>query len=187
MAELADLGEKREVLLGVTIPERPGSFKEFCTAIGPRSITEFNYRVSSQISAEVFVGIRVQEAEKEKKLLFKRLVSKGYKAIDLSENELAKTHIRFMVGGRYTKENERLYRFEFPERPGALLKFLTRLGDDWNISLFHYRNHGAPYGRVLAGIEIRPDQIEEFTSALRELKITYFDETENDAYNLFLK
>ncbi|MEC8147720.1 MAG: threonine ammonia-lyase, biosynthetic [Pseudomonadota bacterium] len=187
VAELADLGEKREVLLGVTIPERPGSFKEFCTAIGPRSITEFNYRVSSQISAEVFVGIRVQEAEKEKKLLFKRLVSKGYKAIDLSENELAKTHIRFMVGGRYTKENERLYRFEFPERPGALLKFLTRLGDDWNISLFHYRNHGAPYGRVLAGIEIRPDQIEEFTSALRELKITYFDETENDAYNLFLK
>ena len=140
VAELADLGEKREVLLGVTIPERPGSFKEFCTAIGPRSITEFNYRVSSDSLAEVFVGIRVQEAEKEK-IIFAKLISKGYKVIDLSENELAKTHIRFMVGGRYTKRNERLYRFEFPERPGALLKFLTHLGDDWNISLFHYRNH----------------------------------------------
>ncbi len=187
VAELADLGEKREVLLGVTIPERPGSFKEFCTAIGPRAITEFNYRVSSDSLAEVFVGIKVQEAEKEKKIIFEKLVAKNYKVIDLSENELAKTHIRFMVGGRYTKKNERLYRFEFPERPGALLKFLTHLGDDWNISLFHYRNHGAPYGRVLAGIEIESEKKEDFTKALAQLEITYFDETKNDAYELFLK
>ena len=115
------------------------------------------------------------------------MVSKGYKAIDLSENELAKTHIRFMVGGRYTKENERLYRFEFPERPGALLKFLTRLGDDWNISLFHYRNHGAAYGRILVGIQVDDDDLPNFQTDLDDIGYTYFNETDNPAFSLFLK
>ena len=187
VAELADLGEKREVLLGVTIPERPGSFKEFCTAIGPRAITEFNYRVSSDSLAEVFVGIKVQEAEKEKKIIFEKLIAKNYKVIDLSENELAKTHVRFMVGGRYTKKNERLYRFEFPERPGALLKFLTHLGDDWNISLFHYRNHGSAYGRVLCGIQVPRAERQKFKGFLGKLNYPYWPESQNAVYKTFLR
>jgi threonine dehydratase len=187
VAERAEVGEHREALLAVSIPERPGSFREFCQALGSRSITEFNYRYADARDAHVFAGIKLTDGLAEKELLVEQLRGNGYPVTDLTENEMAKGHVRYMVGGRASgTRNELLFRFEFPERPGALLRFLTRMGSRWNISLFHYRNHGAAYGRVLVGIQVPPEEAARFQSFLDELGYTYWDETLNPAYGLFL-
>jgi threonine dehydratase len=158
IAERAAIGEQREILLAVEIPEEKGSFRNFCEAIGRRSITEFNYRYSNSSKAHIFVGVELHHGYAERQELIDELSSLGYRLEDLSDNEVAKLHIRHMVGGPATGiENERLFRFEFPERPGALLDFLQAVGTDWNISLFHYRNHGSDYGRILAGIQVPPE------------------------------
>jgi len=186
VAERSEMGEKREALFAVTIPEKPGSFLTFCELLGQRAITEFNYRISSREEAHVFVGIRIQDVA-ENETIQSQLESHGYPVIDLLENELAKLHIRHMVGGKsHLVENEVLYRFEFPERPGALLDFLTQLAGRWNISLFHYRNHGAAFGRVLAGLEVPESDMDSFRSFLDSLGYSYVDERENPAFRLFL-
>ena len=188
IAELAELGEKREVLVGATIPERPGSFRAFCHALGPRSITEFNYRYSDHEHATVFAGIRVRDVDTEKATIFENLASKGFGVIDITDDDLAKMHIRYMVGGHGGGvSNERLFRFEFPERPGALLRFLNQISDRWNISLFHYRNHGAAYGRVLMGIQVAAKEAGDFEGFLSRLDMEYTEETGNPAYDLFLR
>ncbi|MEQ8660630.1 MAG: threonine ammonia-lyase, biosynthetic [Gammaproteobacteria bacterium] len=187
IAELAELGEKREVLIGATIPERAGSFRDFCHALGPRLITEFNYRYADTRSATVFAGVQVRDREHERRLLIENLREKGYQPIDMTDDDVAKMHVRFMVGGHGGGvEHERLLRFEFPERPGALLRFLSHLGGRWNISLFHYRNHGAAYGRVLMGIQVPPAEEAAFEALLGELDMRYEDESDNPAYRLFL-
>ena len=187
VAERAELGEKREALLAVTIPERPGSFREFCDAIGNRPITEFNYRYADKVNAQVFAGVKLSNAVQERNELLQELQDQHYAVTDLSDNELAKVHLRFMVGGHAQGvENELLYRFRFPESPGALLHFLTRIGDQWNISLFHYRNHGSDFGRVLVGIQVARDECAEFRSFLKNLGYDYWDETDNPAYQRFL-
>ena len=189
VAERSELGEGREVLLAVTIPEQPGSFKHFCEAIGNRAITEFNYRysVTNNNDAHIFAGVKLTEGHEEKKLLLQSLHNAGYSVLDLSDNELSKVHLRFMVGGHgHGANDEVLYRFIFPERPGALLHFLTSLGDDWNISLFHYRNHGSDFGRVLVGIQIPEDERDDFCSFLDKLGYEWKEETENPVYQLFL-
>jgi threonine dehydratase len=186
VAERAEVGEARETLLAVTIPERPGAFREFCSAIGKRVVTEFNYRLSGRGEAHIFVGIAI-ESRQDASALREGLVQSGYETIDLTNNELAKLHIRHMVGGRSsTAEHEQLYRFEFPERPGALLRFLDALGGRWNISLFHYRNHGADPGRVFAGFEVPPADAEAFQAFLTALGYHHECETGNPAYRLFL-
>ncbi len=188
VSERSELGENSECLLAVSIPEQPGSFHKFCHSIGQRSITEFNYRYSDQNNAQVFAGIKLNESDGEKQKLIERIGNHGYEVLDMSDNELAKSHIRYMVGGHANNaQNELLYRFIFPERPGALYRFLTRLGHQWNISMFHYRNHGAAYGRILAGIQVPPEEFAEFESFLVELEYPYWAETENPAYDLFLK
>jgi threonine dehydratase len=187
VAERAELGEQREALLAVTIPERPGSFREFCQAIGKRNVTEFNYRYAHHQQAQIFVGLGLREGRGEKQGLIVHLRSLGYPVVDMSDNEMAKLHVRFMVGGHAPgMDNEMLYRFQFPERPGALLRFLTRMGHRWNISLFHYRNHGAAYGRVLAGIQVPPAERGRFQVYLKELGYPYWCEHGNPAYKLFL-
>ncbi len=187
IAELAELGEQREALLGVTIPERPGSFRAFCHALGPRSITEFNYRYADSRAAQVFAGVQLRHGVAEKNGLIALLAEKGYPVVDLSSNEMAKLHIRYMVGGHAgTVQDELLYRVEFPERPGALLHFLNALGERWNISLFHYRNHGAAYGRVLIGIQVPQDQRPELRRFMASIGLSHAEETENAAYALFL-
>ncbi|MDA1107682.1 MAG: threonine ammonia-lyase, biosynthetic [Proteobacteria bacterium] len=188
VAERAELGEQREALLAVTIPERPGSFREFCDALGNRSITEFNYRYHDPAEAHVFAGIQMHDGPAEKLALIERLRARGYPVLDLSDNEMAKLHIRYMVGGhtRPRVANEILYRFEFPERPGALLHFLNRIGQRWNISLFHYRNHGAAYGRVLVGVQVPPAERAAFQTFLDEVGYTCREESGNPAYDLFL-
>jgi threonine dehydratase len=186
VAERAELGEKREAILGVTIPERPGSFKAFCELIGNRSITEFNYRLADPQQAHIFVGLQMADPAEIEPLLA-RLRAEGLAAVDLSDNEMAKLHVRHLVGGRAPSvTNERIYRFEFPERPGALLRFLDHMSRGWNISLFHYRNHGADYGRVLAGIQVPPEDQAEFQAFLEGLGYPFVDEGENPAYRLFL-
>ncbi|MCV6638878.1 threonine ammonia-lyase, biosynthetic [Candidatus Albibeggiatoa sp. nov. NOAA] len=185
--ERTEVGEQRESLLAVKIPERPGSFRQFCHTIGQRSITEFNYRYADNEQAVVFAGIRLSDGLEEKQRLIKKLSDKDYSVIDLSDNEMAKSHIRHMVGGHAVNlHDERLYRFEFPERPGALLHFLTNMGQHWNISLFHYRNHGAAYGRVLVGIQVPDTELEAFHAFLIRLGYTYWEESNNLAYQLFL-
>ncbi len=187
VAERAELGERREALIGVTIPERPGSFRTFCQAIGTRSITEFNYRFADPQRAHVFVGLSLQKADEEKDSLIARLREREYPVTDMTDNEMAKLHVRHMVGGHTDGvHHERIYRFEFPERPGALLRFLTRMGQDWNISMFHYRNHGAAYGRVLVGLQVPPAEEAQFQSFLAEIGYPCVDETANAAYSLFL-
>ncbi len=188
VAERAELGEQREVLLGVTIPERPGSFRQFCSVIGLRSITEFNYRFSDPDSAHVFVGVQMEPGKGEREELVARLRRAGYPVVDMTDNEMAKLHVRYMVGGHAPRvEHELLYRFEFPERPGALLRFLTRMGQNWNISMFHYRNHGADFGRILVGIQVPPPERGAFARFLEELGYSYREETGNPAYELFLR
>jgi len=187
VAERAELGEQREALLAVTIPERPGSFREFCEIIGRRGITEFNYRFADPSQAHIFVGIQMQQGSHDKDALMKTLQAKSYPLIDMSDNEVAKLHIRYMVGGHAREvTDERLYRFEFPERPGALLRFLNHMGQQWNISLFHYRNHGADYGRVLVGIQILDGDEAEYHKFLQGLGYRWWEETDNPAYRLFL-
>jgi threonine dehydratase len=185
IAEEAELGEQREAILAVTIPERPGSFKRFCATLGARNVTEFNYRIAASADAHIFVGVETHGAQETGKLV-RNLRRQGLKTLDLSGNEMAKWHVRHMVGGRAPAKNELLYRFEFPERPGALMRFLSSMRSDWNISLFHYRNHGADYGRVLVGIQVPRDEMGEFRSFLRNLGYPWADETRNPAYRLFL-
>jgi len=186
VAEQAELGEKREAILAVTIPERPGSFKAFCELIGARSITEFNYRLADPERAHIFVGLQMADRSELQPLLA-RLQAEGLEAQDLSDNEMAKLHVRHLVGGHAPgATHERLYRFEFPERPGALLRFLEHMSRGWNISLFHYRNHGADYGRVLAGIQVPPQDQAAFQAFLDDLGYPFVDEGDNPAYRLFL-
>jgi len=187
VAERAAIGEQREMLLAVEIPEQKGSFRNFCESIGRRSITEFNYRYSNSSKAHIFVGVELHHGYAERQELIDKLSSLGYLLEDLSDNEVAKLHIRHMVGGPATGiENEKLFRFEFPERPGALLDFLQAVGTDWNISLFHYRNHGSDYGRILAGIQVPPEEVEELESHLSKLGYAHWEESDNPAYGMFL-
>ncbi len=187
VSERAELGEHRELLFSAKIDERPGSFLKFCQLIGHRGITEFNYRYANPEHAHIFVGVKTVNAEVEKESLFNQLDDKGYEVTDLSDNELAKLHLLHMVGGHAPGiQNEHLYRFEFPERPGALLRFLSRMGQNWNISLFHYRNHGAAFGRVLVGIQVPVNDEVQFQVFLDELGYNYWEETDNPAYKEFL-
>lgn len=187
VAERAEIGEQKESIFAVTIPEIPGSFYQFCHLLGNRSITEFNYRYADEQNAHVFVGIQLREGEPEKQFILDKLRGNQFSVVDLSNDELAKQHIRYMVGGRSLGlVDEYLYRFEFPERPGALLRFLNHLRGQWNISLFHYRNHGSDYGRVLAGFQVPDNELVDFQKFLDELGYRYGNETENPAYQLFL-
>jgi threonine dehydratase len=186
VAERAELGEAREALFGVTIPERPGAFRAFCAAIGRRVVTEFNYRLSGRDQAHIFVGIATHSRQDAEELA-SFLNESGYPTINLTDNELAKLHVRHMVGGRSREvANEEVYRFEFPERPGALMDFLDKLGGRWNISLFHYRNHGADFGRVLAAFEVPPAECGAFEAFLEGLGYGYQREARNAAYEMFL-
>ncbi len=186
VAEQAELGERREAVLAVTIPERPGSFKRFCRVIGNRNVTEFNYRYADPSEAHVFVGLQVEGKDQIREML-KNLHTAGLTAHDFSDNEMAKLHVRHMVGGRAPAvADELLYRFEFPERPGALMKFLDSMSPDWNISLFHYRNHGADHGRVLVGIQVPGRTRAAFRRFLRDLNYRHWDETGNPAFHMFL-
>jgi threonine dehydratase len=188
VTERAEIGEHREALLAVEIPERPGAFLKFCEVLGDRNITEFNYRYAPGATARIFVGVSLQRGLVEAAEITALLGQAGYQALDLTDNELAKLHIRHLVGGQVPGlKNELLYRFEFPERPGALLNFLQAIGDLWNISLFHYRNHGSDYGRVLAGVQVPDAERGEFARHLAKLGYTYWDETANPAYRLFLR
>jgi len=187
VAERAELGEHREAVLAVTIPERPGSFRHLCELLGRRSVTEFNYRCSPGTDAHVFLGVSSSGREETERLV-RSLARHGLKAQDLSDNELAKLHVRHLVGGRTPAAgSEMLYRFEFPERPGALMQFLQGMGSDWNITLFHYRNHGADVGRVLVGLQVPTRERPAFRRFLRRLGYEYADESRNPAYRLFLK
>jgi len=186
ISERAELGEQREAVMSVTIPEKPGSFKKFCAMLGTKSITEFNYRYADPKEAHVFVGVSVRNRNEAEKLI-KSLEKNGLRTEDLSDNEMAKLHIRHLVGGRAGGvKNEILFRFEFPDRPGALMKFLNRMSHHWNISLFHYRNHGTDYGRVLVGMDVPPGEQTDFKAFLDQLGYRYWDESKNPAYKLFL-
>ncbi len=186
VAERAELGEQREVILAVTIPEQPGSFRKFCSLLGKRNITEFNYRYDDPSNAHIFVGVNVSNRAEASRMI-EMLARHDLPAIDLTDDEMAKSHIRYMVGGRAPHaDNELLYRFIFPERPGALMNFLTQLRSDWNISLFHYRNHGADFGRVLVGMQVPPGDKTAFNEFLERLGYDYAEETDNPAYKLFL-
>jgi len=186
VAERAELGERREAILSVTIPERPGSFKRFCALIGTRNVTEFNYRYADPERARVFVGLSIHNRD-ETQMLVRHLQRHGLATEDFSDNEMAKLHIRHMVGGHSPMvTDEMVYRFEFPERPGALMNFLDRMSRDWNISLFHYRNHGADFGRVLVGMQVPRGEKAAFRAFLKQLNYRYWDETANPAYSLFL-
>lgn len=187
IAERAAIGEEREMLLAVEIPEQPGSFRQFCEAMGRRSITEFNYRFSDKKAAHIFVGLELRGGSEEREEIAANLKKLGYTFVDLSDNEMAKLHVRHMVGGSAANiENERLFRFEFPERPGALLDFLKAIGTDWNISLFHYRNHGSDHGRILAGIQVADDESAKLEEHLADLGYAHFEESQNPAYAMFL-
>jgi threonine dehydratase len=186
IAERAEIGEKREAVLAVTIPEKPGAFKAFCRLLGNRNITEFNYRYSDPKFAHIFVGVAIADPVESAKLVLD-LQAQDLPTLDLTDNEVAKLHLRHLVGGHAPQaEHEVLFRFEFPEKPGALMKFLDTMGHDWNISLFHYRNHGADFGRVLVGMQVPPDDTAEFEKFLANLGYPYWDETHNPAYKLFL-
>ena len=187
VAERAEVGEFREALFGVTIPERPGAFHQFCAAIGRRVITEFNYRLNARSHAEIFVGMSIRSRQDAHDVQAS-LNAQGYTTVDLTDSEMAKLHIRYMVGGRAQGiESERLCRFEFPERPGALLQFLDTLGGRWNISLFHYRNHGADFGRVLAAFEVPRKDDRAFEGFLAALGYEYQLADGDEAYRLFLE
>ncbi|MFV8766878.1 threonine ammonia-lyase, biosynthetic, partial [Yersinia enterocolitica] len=186
VSERCELGEQREALLAVTIPEQKGSFLRFCELLGGRSVTEFNYRYADADNACIFVGVRLTRGYAERAEILAELQDKGYQVVDLSDDEMAKLHVRYMVGGRPSKPlRERLFSFEFPESPGALLKFLHTLGTHWNISLFHYRSHGTDFGRVLAGFELS-DSEPQFEQHLTALGYDCHDETNNPAFKFFL-
>jgi len=192
VAERTEVGEKREILLAVTIDEKPGSFRRFCHTLGNATITEFNYRYADKRQAQIFVGVRVSGLESERQALIDKLARHDYPLIDLSDNDMAKEHVRHMVGGHCHRSDidntcqEHICRFIFPERPGALLHFLTEMGQRWNISLFHYRNHAAAYGRVLMGVQVCEQDLNDFKQFLDKLGYTYQFEDDNPAYQLFL-
>ena len=187
VAERADLGAQREALFAVEIPEAPGSFLRFCELLGRRSVTEFSYRYGDLQAAQIFVGLSLTQGKGEREGLLHSIAAAGFAVRDMTDNEVAKLHVRYMVGGHGRGlTDERLYRFEFPERPGALLKFLQAIGTAWNISLFHYRNHGSDYGRVLAGIQVPAETRTDFLLHLNELHYAYTEETDNPAYKIFL-
>ncbi|PLW83543.1 threonine ammonia-lyase, biosynthetic [Kineobactrum sediminis] len=188
ISERTEIGEQREAVISVTIPERPGSFRAFCSALGRRNITEFNYRYSDPGAALVFLGLSVVPGGTDLAELLADLQQQGYATEDMTDNEMAKLHVRYMVGGRApaSLENESVFRVEFPERPGALLKFLSSLGQSWNISMFHYRNHGAAYGRILLGVQVPRAERREFRVVLDEIGYPWWDETANRAYQLYL-
>ena len=173
-------------MLAVEIEEKPGSFKKFCDALGKRNITEFNYRYHNKASARVFLGLALHQGEHAHHEIINYLEKLNYSVMDLSQNEMAKVHIRHMVGGRASIKNEQLFRFEFPERPGALLGFLNAVGNEWNITLFHYRNHGSDFGRILTGIEATSTQMRKLEKHLSKLGYRYWKENSNPAYGMFL-
>lgn len=189
ISEVAEIGEGREVILAVTIPEQAGSFQRFCSLLGKRPITEFNYRYGDDQQAQIYVGVKVGAEFGARQALLDELRADDYPVLDITDNEIAKYHIRHMVGGHAPASvaDERVYRFEFPERPGALLNFLRTLGKKFNISLFHYRNHGAAYGRVLVGLQVPTEKVAQLQGYLDELGYGYWDETDNTAYQLFLR
>lgn len=187
ISERTEIGENREAILAITIDEKPGSFRRFAKALGKRYITEFNYRYGDPARAKIFVGVRLADSETGREKLLESLRKHGIQVADMSDNEAAKLHIRYMVGGRNQAiANERVYRFEFPERPGAFGKFLDLLGGRWNISMFHYRNHGAAYGRVLCGMQVPPAEVAQFEEFMRQIGYRCWDETDNEAYRSFL-
>lgn len=188
ISERTEIGEHREAVISVTVPERPGSFKKFCSALGRRNITEFNYRYADGKSAQVFVGLTVAPGGEDLAKLLDDLRQRGYATEDMTDNEMAKLHIRHMVGGHVpgSLSDERVYRVEFPERPGALLRFLAGLGQRWNISMFHYRNHGAAYGRILVGIQVGKAERRGLEQVLAGINFRYWEETDNPAYKLYL-
>ena len=187
VAERAEFGEQREALFAVTIPEERGSFRRFCELIGPRSVTEFNYRISDQQLAHVFVGLTIGRRDEAGRIA-RHFTKHGFANVDLTDDELAKEHVRHMVGGRSElARDERLFRFEFPERPGALMRFLAAMPPGWNISLFHYRNQGADYGRILVGIQVPRGDEGGFDDFLRSLAYPCVEETGNPVYGLFLR
>ena len=186
VAERAEVGERREAIFAVTIPEQRGSLRKFCKCIGGHNLTEFNYRIADAQEAHIFVGIQIQNRADAAEIVA-TFEQNGFKTLDLTDNELTKMHLRYMVGGRSPlANNELLYRFEFPERPGALMKFLRCMSPNWNISLFHYRNHGADYGRIVIGMQVPPHEMDEWRSFLDTLGYRYWDESQNPAYQLFL-
>lgn len=186
VSERSEIGEQREAVFAVTIPEERGSFKRFCSALGGHNVTEFNYRIADADQAHIFVGLEVRD-RKEAQVVANRLRSQGFATLDLSDDEVAKSHLRHLVGGRSPlAREEQLYRFEFPERPGALMRFLTQMNPAWNISLFHYRNHGADYGRILVGIQVPADEQAEFQTFLKNLGYRHWNESHHPAYALFL-
>ncbi|MBL8429302.1 MAG: threonine ammonia-lyase, biosynthetic [Dechloromonas sp.] len=190
VAERAEFGEQREAVFAVTLPEKPGAYKKFLSLIGKRNVTEFNYRYHTASEAHVFVGVQVSDRKESLKLV-DSLQKHGYPTLDLTDDEMAKNHIRHMVGGHAPAVCEKglhelLYRFEFPEKPGALMNFLTQMSAGWNISLFHYRNHGADYGRVLVGMQVPPGDMGKFKEFLTNLGYAHWDESKNPAYKLFL-
>ncbi len=187
VAERAEFGEEREALFAVTLPEARGSFKRLCEQIGSRSVTEFNYRISDANEAHVFIGIAIAESA-EAERIERNFVRHGFATVNLTDDELAKEHVRHMVGGRSKlAHDERLYRFTFPERPGALMRFLDAMHPDWNISLFHYRNQGADHGRILVGLQVPRGDARALRQFLDQLGYSYADESENPAYSLFLR
>ena len=187
VAERAELGERREAIFAVTVPEERGSFRRFCECLGKRNITEFNYRVAGEAEAHVFVGVQISSRQ-DAVVIREAIEEGGFKAIDLTDDEFAKLHLRYMVGGRSPlAEHELLYRFEFPERPGAMILFLQSMSPNWNISLFHYRNHGADYGRILVGMQVPPQEMSQWQAFLDTLGYQWWEETHNPAYALFLK
>jgi threonine dehydratase len=187
VSERADIGAQREALFAVQMPEEPGSFLRFCELLGTRSVTEFNYRYSDVKAAQVFVSLSLTQGKTERDALLRTMTAAGFSVRDMTDNEMAKLHVRYMVGGHARGlADERLYRFEFPERPGALLKFLQAIGTQWNVSLFHYRNHGGDHGRVLAGIQVPAQSATDFLLHINELQYAFTEETDNAAYRLFL-
>ena len=186
VAERAEVGEQREAIFAITVPEERGSFRKFCDLLGPTNVTEFNYRMSDSAKANIFVGIQIGNRAQADELQ-QRFIASGFDALNLTDDEMAKLHLRHMVGGRSSlADHELVYRFEFPERPGALTKFLTALNPGWNISLFHYRNQGADYGRILVGIQVPQADDKSFAKFLDTLGYAYVEETRNPAYRMFL-
>ena len=188
VAERAELGQHREALFAVQLAEKPGSFLHFAERLGERAVTEFNYRYQGGHAAHVFVGLALRGGDGERQEIAKDWQQSAIQFVDMTDSEMAKLHVRYLIGGKAPElKDERLFRFEFPERPGALLKFLKAIGNQWNISLFHYRNHGSDYGRVLVGIEVPADTVAEFERHLEQLNFAYFEETDNPAYRIFLR
>jgi threonine dehydratase len=186
VAERAEIGERREAVFAVTIPEERGSFRRFCEMVGERNVTEFNYRIADARLAHVFVGIQIHKPAEAARIA-RNFERAGFATLDLTDDELAKLHIRHLVGGRSSlARDERLFRFEFPERPGALMRFLSSMSPSWNISLFHYRNHGADYGRILVGLQVPADEKRQFREFLSTIGYRYWDESAHPAYRLFL-